>query len=217
MNFLGKKLPSADLATKIKTVIGWEEMLGKGSDRLLPAALHNIRSWRAVEDLPPWAADAIDWLLAGGHWKELNDRFFKDLEFGTGGMRGRSIGDTVAKSEGDGAANDFRHSAVGSNTLNDINVARATIALFRHCKLWLGKSADRSMPRLAIAYDVRYFSRRFAEVCAGIWDLLGGKALTFDAPRSTPQLSFAVRHLRATAGVVITASHNPYCDNGFKA
>src|SRR5690606_25849736 len=65
--------------------------------------------------------------------------------------------------------------------------------------------------------DVRHFSRRFCELAAGTWVRLGGEAFIFDGPRSTPQLSFSVRWLKAHAGVVITASHNPPHDNGFKA
>jgi phosphoglucomutase len=72
-------------------------------------------------------------------------------------------------------------------------------------------------PKLVIAYDVRHFSRHFCELAASTWSRLGGVALIFGAPRSTPQLSFSVRWLKAHCGVVITASHNPPHDNGFKA
>ncbi|MDR0678841.1 MAG: phospho-sugar mutase, partial [Puniceicoccales bacterium] len=179
---------------------------------LLPSAEKRVRLWRSAKNLPDGMAKAIDWLLTQGHWSELNDRFFKDLEFGTGGIRGRCVGGTVAPSEGDGAAKIFTGSAVGSNCMNDLNVARAAIALFRH-----SRSEECEIPSVAIAYDVRHFSRRFAEIVGAIWTLLGGRAFLFDGPRSTPELSFAVRHQNLTAGVVITASHNPYHDNGFKA
>jgi phosphoglucomutase len=68
-----------------------------------------------------------------------------------------------------------------------------------------------------IAYDVRHFSRHFCALAASTWTQLGGEAFIFDGPRPTPQLSFSVRWLKAHAGVVITASHNPPHDNGFKA
>jgi phosphoglucomutase len=71
-------------------------------------------------------------------------------------------------------------------------------------------------PRLVIAHDVRHFSRYFCELTASTWIRLGGEALIFDGPRSTPQLSFTVRNKKATAGIVITASHNPAHDNGYK-
>ena len=67
-----------------------------------------------------------------------------------------------------------------------------------------------------IAHDVRHFSRHFCELAASTWTKLGGQALIFDGPRSTPQLSFSVREYKATCGAVITASHNPPHDNGFK-
>ena len=72
-------------------------------------------------------------------------------------------------------------------------------------------------PRLVVAHDVRHFSEKFSNLVATTWTRLGGFAMVFDGPRSTPQLSFTVRNRYAHAGVVITASHNPYHDNGFKA
>jgi phosphoglucomutase len=100
--------------------------------------------------------------------------------------------------------------ALGSACLNDINVLRAVLGLWRHV------SATRPGARLVVAHDVRHFSRHFAELIAGAWSQLGGEAYLFAGPRSTPQLSFTVRQLAADAGVVITASHNPSHDNGFK-
>ena len=72
-------------------------------------------------------------------------------------------------------------------------------------------------PRLVVAHDVRHFSNKFANLVCKAWVKMGGCAMLFDGPRSTPQLSFTVRNRYAHAGVVITASHNPYHDNGFKA
>jgi phosphoglucomutase len=106
------------------------------------------------------------------------------------------------------------HAAVGSNMLNDFTLARAVIGLFQYTQAFLGAGRR---PRLVIAHDIRFFSRHFCELAASIWAGLGGEAFIFDGPRPTPQLSFSVRHLKAHAGVVITASHNPPHDNGFKA
>ncbi len=134
-------------------------------------------------------------------------------------MRGRTIGNYVTKAER-GTAKEKEtpnYAAVGSNTLNEITVLRATKALFLHVKKWLAEEGILSQPRLVIAHDVRHFSRKFCELSASAWNKLGGYALVFDGPRSTPQLSFTVRHRYAHAGVVITASHNPFHDNGFKA
>ena len=184
---------------------------------LLVEAETNLRKWQSVNNLPKWAADSIEWLLANGKLDELNDRFFQNLQLGPGGMRGRCIGSIVTPTEGDGALKKFVRSAIGSATMNDINVARAAMALHGHCKSWLGREGDGSVLRLIVAHDVRHFSRTFGEIVANVWNFFGGEALMFDEPRSTPELSFAVRHLSATAGVVITASHNSFHDNGFKA
>ncbi|MDR2674787.1 MAG: phospho-sugar mutase [Opitutaceae bacterium] len=109
------------------------------------------------------------------------------------------------------------HAAVGSNVLNDFTLVRATIGLHRYTARYLAAAKRPAPPALVIAHDVRHFSRHFCELAASTWTKLGGTACIFDGPRSTPQLSFSVRWLRAHAGVVITASHNPPHDNGFKA
>ncbi|MGA2051989.1 MAG: phospho-sugar mutase [Opitutales bacterium] len=173
------------------------------------AAAERLAAWRAGGFLPAWAVAALDELAAAGAWDELEDRFFRDLSFGTGGMRGRTIGRRPAPAElGPGGLSAPAHPAIGANTLNDVTVARATCGLFRQAQL--------SRPRLVIAHDVRHFSRRFAELAARIWSSLGGEAHLFAGPRSTPQLSFTVRALGADAGIVLTASHNPPHDNGYK-
>jgi phosphoglucomutase len=108
------------------------------------------------------------------------------------------------------------HAAVGSNVLNDFNLVRATIGLFRYVENYLKETGSYDLPRFVIAHDVRHFSRHFCELAASTWCQLGGQALIFEGPRSTPQLSFAVRQNKASCGAVITASHNPPHDNGFK-
>jgi phosphoglucomutase len=185
---------------------------------LLPATAANLAAWLAV-DLPAWARRSIDELVARHAWAELNDRFYRYLEFGTGGMRGRTIGVVTTADEAgpDFATGSPAHAAVGSNLLNDFTLVRATIGLFRYVRRHLEDKLRSDRPTLVIAHDVRHFSRHFCELAASTWTRLGGSAYIFDGPRSTPQLSFTVRHLRAHAGVVITASHNPPHDNGFKA
>ncbi|HCJ12409.1 MAG: phosphoglucomutase [Verrucomicrobia bacterium GWF2_51_19] len=187
--------------------------------KLLPAAAKRLRSWLDDGFLPVWAESALEELVEKKAWEELNNRFYRELEFGTGGMRGRTIGEVVADVETgelffDGTP---EHPCVGSNYLNDFNIVRATIALYHYCEDVLNETEEFfARPRLVIAHDVRFFSRHFCELCASTWTELGGEAFMFDGPRSTPQLSFTVRHIGAIAGVVITASHNPYYDNGFK-
>jgi phosphoglucomutase len=186
--------------------------------KLLPASEGNINAFLAA-GLPAWARDSIGELAAREAWAELNDRFYRELEFGTGGMRGRTIGAVTASAE-TGTPNEFgtpEHAAVGSNMLNDFTLVKATIGLFRHTGSWIRSRGGAAQPKLVIAHDVRHFSRHFCELAASTWTRLGGRAFIFDGPRSTPQLSFSVRWLKAHAGVVITASHNPPHDNGFKA
>ncbi|HWZ94760.1 MAG TPA: phospho-sugar mutase [Opitutaceae bacterium] len=186
--------------------------------QLLPAAAENLTAWLA-SGLPAWAVASIGELISQGEWGELNDRFYRYLEFGTGGMRGRTIGAVPAKSEmGDpGPQGTPEHAAIGSNVLNDFTLIRATIGLYRYTKKYLAQNLLFDAPRFIIAHDVRHFSRHFCELAASTWSQLGGVAFIFDGPRSTPQLSFSVRWLKVHAGVVITASHNPPHDNGFKA
>lgn len=189
------------------------EVAEKGD--LLASARENIERWLKAEFLPQWALDSIQELIEKKAWGELNDRFYQALSFGTGGMRSRTIGKLVTKVEQGIASKDGspEHAAVGTAMLNDFNIIRATIGLYRYCKKNLEKG---EIPKLVIAHDVRHFSRHFCLLAASTWRKLGGEVDIFDGPRSTPQLSFSVRYLRATAGIVITASHNPPCDNGFK-
>lgn len=158
----------------------------------------------------------IDELIQAGAWDELNDRFFKTLAFGTGGLRGRTIGRVITTVEqGVGGPNGRpEHPCVGTATMNYYNLSRAVRGLIAYAKTFAGP--DRK-PVLVFAHDTRHFSRDFAEFCAKIAADLGCYAYLFEGPRSTPELSFAVRELRADAGVVLTASHNPPHDNGFKA
>ena len=185
---------------------------------LLPSTVDNLTAWWNG-GLPAWATDSIAELVERGEWAELNDRFYRYLEFGTGGMRGRTIGKVAAKAETGtpSATGTPEHAAIGCNVLNDFTLVRATIGLHRYVAKYLAGIQSPARPRIVIAHDVRHFSRHFCELAASTWTRLGGEAFIFDGPRSTPQLSFSVRHLQAHTGVVITASHNPPHDNGYKA
>jgi phosphoglucomutase len=186
--------------------------------RLLPGTGENLAAFLAA-DLPAWAGASIEELVARQAWGELNDRFYRFLEFGTGGMRGRTIGVVPAAAETGrpGPLGVPEHAAIGSNMLNEFTLIRAVVGLFRYTRRFLGQPSGPLRPRLVIAHDVRHFSRSFCELAASTWMQLGGDAFIFDGPRPTPQLSFSVRWLKAHAGIVITASHNPPHDNGFKA
>jgi phosphoglucomutase len=185
---------------------------------LMGASVANITAYLSA-GLPAWAEASIGELVRKRCWGELNDRFFRELEFGTGGIRGRTIAVVATEAE-TGKPGQFgmpEHAAVGSNMLNDFTLARAVIGLFHYTKEYLSGRGDGAAPRLVIAHDVRFYSRHFCELAASIWARLGGEAFIFDGPRPTPQLSYSVRSLKAHAGAVITASHNPPHDNGFKA
>ena len=122
---------------------------------------------------------------------EIEDRFYKDLEFGTGGLRG-VIG-------------------AGTNRMNLYTVRKATQGLANYIiKQGTGEKG------VAIAYDSRYMSKEFADEAALCLNANGIKSYVFSTLHPTPMLSFAVRYLKATAGIVITASHNPPEYNGYK-
>jgi phosphoglucomutase len=184
---------------------------------LLESAAHNIQTLLdgAPSDL---YSRVIDELVAAEAWDELNDRFYKMLEFGTGGLRGRTIGKIVTEAErGSAGPNDRpEFPCVGTNAMNFANVNRATQGLVAYMKDWHAKNKIDNRPKLVIAHDTRFFSNEFTNLAAKVAVENGCDALIFDGPRSTPELSFTVRHLNATAGVVITASHNPPHDNGYK-
>lgn len=125
---------------------------------------------------------------------EIKERFYKNLEFGTAGLRG-IIG-------------------AGTNRMNDYTVARATFGLANYILKNTGQEGkDRGV---VIAHDSRFKSREFCLQTANTLAACGIKAYIFDDLRTTPELSFAVRHLNCIAGVVITASHNPPEYNGYK-
>ncbi|UNK18093.1 phospho-sugar mutase [Paenibacillus sp. N3/727] len=126
--------------------------------------------------------------------QELEERFYRDLEFGTGGLRG-IIG-------------------AGSNRINKYTVGRATQGLARYILEVHG--AEEGKPSVVIAHDSRHFSPEFALEAALVLAGNGIVAKLYPSLRSTPQLSFSVRHLGATGGIVITASHNPPEYNGYK-
>src|SRR5438105_6151615 len=185
--------------------------------QLLKSTVKNIRDLLAGAPNDLYAR-VVDELVDRGAWDELNDRFYKTLEFGTGGLRGRTIGTIVTKAEREDAGPNDRPQfpCVGTNAMNFSNVNRATQGLVAYAKEWHTKNKIEERPKLVIAHDTRFFSNEFTNLAAKVAAENGCDAFIFDGPRSTPELSFAVRHLNATAGIVITASHNPPHDNGYK-
>ena len=100
--------------------------------------------------------------------------------------------------------------------MNYFNISRAVQGLVAYLKDHFAAQKRTGKPKICIAHDTRHFSRPFAELCAKVAVELGCDACLFEAPRSTPELSFAVRYTNSDAGIVLTASHNPPHDNGFK-
>jgi phosphoglucomutase len=192
-----------------------EHAVKKG--QLLATSAENILQLLARGNTPLYRS-AIEELLAAAAWTELNDRFFKTLAFGTGGLRGRTIGRVVTKAER-GQNPDSRppeFPCVGTNAMNYYNISRATQGLINYLKEQLESKLPRLRPSIAIAHDTRYFSRQFAELAAKVAIENGCDVYLFESARSTPELSFAVRQTNSTAGIVVTASHNPPHDNGYK-
>ena len=185
--------------------------------RLLAASVANILRLLSGGNNPLYVA-VIEELAESGAWTELDDRFFKTLAFGTGGLRGRTIGKIVTQAEaGNGVAGGCpEFPCVGTNAMNFYNISRATQGLVRYIKEYLALNKPEATPSLAIAYDTRFFSRQFGELASKVAIENGCNVFLFESSRSTPQLSFAVRHTNSTAGIVITASHNPLHDNGYK-
>ncbi len=125
---------------------------------------------------------------------ELVESFYKDLEFGTGGLRGIM--------------------GVGSNRMNIYTVGAATQGLANYLRKNYGAKAD---IKVVVGHDCRNNSRLFAETTANIFSANGIKVYLFEDLRPTPEISFAIRHLGCQSGVVVTASHNPKEYNGYKA
>jgi phosphoglucomutase len=153
-------------------------------------ARENALRWLA-QDTDESFMNGIQALLDGPE-KELEDAFYRDLEFGTGGMRGVM--------------------GVGSNRVNKYTFGMATQGLSNYLK----QSFPSEQIRVAIAYDCRNNSQSFARMVAEIFSANGIEAYLFSDLRPTPQLSFAVRELKCHSGIVITASHNPPEYNGYK-
>lgn len=200
----------SDITSSLDHAVAAGQLLESSRDNIL-ALLEGTTS--------PVAATAISELVDQGAWSELNDRFFKTLAFGTGGLRGRTIGKIITAAEqGAGGPNERpEHPCVGTASMNSYNLSRAIRGMVIYLKRYLNETGQDRKPSFVLGHDTRHFSRDFAEFCAKVCTELGCDVYLFDGPRATPQISYAIRALNADAGVVLTASHNPAHDNGFKA
>ncbi len=156
-----------------------DELIGKAEDYL-------------AREKNPIFSDQIKNLLKEENWEELNDRFYTELSFGTGGLRGVIGG--------------------GMNRMNPFTVRKATQGLANYVL----KNASEGKKRVVLAYDSRHYSDLFALEAALVFAGNGIEAYLFTSLRPTPELSYAVRRLGCCAGVMVTASHNPAEYNGYK-
>lgn len=199
----------ADLNARIKQAVAHGQLVASsaGNIRALLEGAGPDVYFRSVKEL-----------VHAAEWQELNDRFYQTLAFGTGGLRGRTIGKIVTTAERGNAREGERPEfpCVGTNAMNFFNINRATRGLVAYLQDWNRREGISTKPKIVIAHDPRFFSKEFAELAAKLAAENGCDAFVFDGPRSVPELSFAVRHLHASAGIVITASHNPPHDNGYK-
>jgi phosphomannomutase len=163
------------------------------TELLSSGAIENITKWLTEPKYSEYKAE-LESLIESGEWKALEDAFFQVIEFGTGGRRGKT--------------------GIGSNRINKITVGESAQAL---CEYASSFDSDAATKGIVIAFDTRITSPELSRVAAEVVVANGFKVYIFNSFRSTPELSFAVRHLGCAAGIVISASHNPPSDNGFKA
>ncbi|NQV22867.1 MAG: phospho-sugar mutase [Rhodopirellula sp.] len=152
-----------------------------------------VKRWLNEPQFAPYQ-EAVASDITSGNWKKIEVCFWEEIAFGTGGRRGPM-------------------SEYGSATINERTIAESAYGLAAYFQ----ETSGRTDGRAAISHDSRNRSREFAELTASVMAGLGLKVFLFEAIRSTPELSFAVRHLKCDVGVMISASHNPPADNGFKA
>lgn len=163
------------------------------NEYLSPGAVKNVQDWLTGAKYVEYKSE-LEQMIADQRWKDLEDAFFKVIEFGTAGRRGTT--------------------GIGSNRINRVTIGESAQALCQYAE-----SIDPDAPTkgVVIACDTRLSSPELSQYAAKVCAANGFKTYIFDSFRSTPELSFAVRHLGCAVGIVISASHNPPADNGFKA
>ncbi len=167
-------------------------MDAKEAGKLLPEAAERILKWLTQERYSMFREE-LKQLIDSEAWEDLNDRFYQVIPFGTGGRRG-PVG-------------------LGTNRMNLITIAEGAQGVADYFK----KQVKDRKPRVVIAFDTRLTSKEFSNKVAEVFCGNGFETFLFEEFRATPELSFAIRHLGCDTGVVVSASHNPPTDNGFKA
>jgi len=161
--------------------------------QITAAACENIRRWLSESRYQTYVAQICEH-IASGKWQALDDAFWTIIPFGTGGRRGRMY-------------------PIGSNAINDRTIGESAQGLADYVKANRDDTGELSC---AIAYDTRHKSIHFSRLCASIMVAAGFKVYLLDTHRSTPELSFLVRHRQCSCGIMVTASHNPPSDNAVK-
>ncbi|MFH6769853.1 phospho-sugar mutase [Gaetbulibacter aquiaggeris] len=158
--------------------------------KIEPHILKRINTWLT----PAFDAETQDFIKNSIAFnpQEIQESFYKDLEFGTGGMRGVM--------------------GVGTNRINKYTLGRSTQGLSDYMRAYFPNET----PKVAIAYDCRHNSKTLAKVVADVFSANGIEVFLFEDLRPTPELSFALKHLKCHCGIVLTASHNPPEYNGYK-
>ena len=160
--------------------------------KITQPALKNLEIWLTAPEYADYA-DAIAAHIAEGKWQILDDVFWTIIPFGTGGRRGRMY-------------------PFGSNAINERTIGESAQGLADYVK-----SQQSGELSCALAYDTRHRSEEFARLCAEIMVAAGFRVFFLQGHRSTPELSFLVRHKSCSCGIMVTASHNPPSDNAVKA
>lgn len=182
-----------DSSSTIDVATAKEKIATAGdSGKITESAIKNLHHWLEDERYRSYR-EAICQHIERGEWQTLDNVFWTVIPFGTGGRRGTMY-------------------PFGSNAINDRTIGESAQGLANYIK----KVKPDGPWSFAIGYDTRHRSREFAELCAGIMVANGFKVYFIDDYRSTPELSFLIRHKKCDCGIMVTASHNPPSDNAVK-
>ena len=164
------------------------------NQQLIDDCIAKAQEWMSSNLYDKETRRAVSEMVANPDKTELIESFYKNLEFGTGGLRGIM--------------------GAGTNRMNVYTVGAATQGLSNYLKR---SFADRKTISVVVGHDCRNNSRLFAETCAAVFSANGIQVYLFEDMRPTPEMSYAIRRLGCQSGVVVTASHNPKEYNGYKA
>jgi phosphomannomutase len=201
----------AGVSGYLDTELSKGEIDEQQSKDALAGTLRNLREWLEdprIDSLSPNAKQGIAGAVEAGRWEDIVNAFRKNLNFGTGGIRGLMAG---TKAEIEALARDGIDARIlkGPNTLNDIVLLKTSVGVAKFGR-------DRNLTKIVIGYDSRVRGHDFAERIAELFLAYGYTVYLFDDPCPYPEVTFAIPHLKADMGILISASHNDYRYNGYK-